>query len=46
MADMSKCLDWTPWSKALNVNSKGGGFTIEYMFYIFYSVTKFVRTYT
>lgn len=37
-ADLSQCLDWTPWRKALGVISSGGGFTVEYIFYILYSV--------
>ncbi|KAF9893738.1 hypothetical protein FE257_009908 [Aspergillus nanangensis] len=36
--DLSQCLDWTPWGKAFGVSSSGGGFTIEYIFYIIYSV--------
>ncbi|KAL4893064.1 Cl channel CLC-3 [Aspergillus ambiguus] len=36
--DPSQCLDWTPWRKALGVSSNGGGFTVEYIFYILYSV--------
>lgn len=36
--DLSQCLDWTPWRKALGVSSSGGGFTVEYIFYILYSV--------
>ncbi|KAH8424713.1 chloride channel protein [Aspergillus melleus] len=36
--DLSKCIDWTPWGKAFGVTSKGGGFAVEYIFYILYSV--------
>lgn len=36
--DPSQCLDWTPWRKALGVNSAGGGYAVEYIFYVFYSV--------
>ncbi|KAF5859868.1 hypothetical protein ETB97_002359 [Aspergillus alliaceus] len=49
--DISHCLDWTPWGKALGITSTGGIFTIEYMFYVIYSVlfavcaTVLVRTY-
>lgn len=39
LADLSECLDWIPWRKALGVNSKGGGYTVEYIFYVLYSVT-------
>ncbi|KAE8349455.1 chloride channel [Aspergillus coremiiformis] len=49
--DISNCLDWTPWSKALGVKSSGGVFTVEYIFYVLYSVvfalcaTVLVRSY-
>ncbi|PWY69744.1 voltage-gated chloride channel [Aspergillus heteromorphus CBS 117.55] len=36
--DVSNCLDWTPWRKALGVTSSGGGYTVEYLFYVLYSV--------
>lgn len=36
--DISNCLDWTPWGKALGVASSGGVFTVEYLFYVLYSV--------
>ncbi|KAE8148454.1 chloride channel [Aspergillus avenaceus] len=36
--DISECLDWTPWGKALGVSSSGGTFTVEYIFYVLYSV--------
>ncbi|PYI08283.1 voltage-gated chloride channel [Aspergillus sclerotiicarbonarius CBS 121057] len=36
--DVSDCLDWTPWRKALGVSSSGGGYTVEYIFYVLYSV--------
>ncbi|KAJ6014080.1 hypothetical protein N7540_008671 [Penicillium herquei] len=37
--DQTKCQDWTPWGYALGSSSIGGRFTIEYMFYIMFSVT-------
>ena len=37
-SDVSDCRDWTPWSTALGVNSAGGGYTVEYLFFILYSV--------
>ncbi|KAE8161219.1 chloride channel [Aspergillus tamarii] len=49
--DISNCLDWTPWGKALGLTSSGGVFTVEYLFYVLYSVlfaicaTVLVRTY-
>ncbi|PYH82994.1 putative voltage-gated chloride channel [Aspergillus uvarum CBS 121591] len=36
--DINNCLDWTPWRKALGVTSRGGGYAVEYVFYILYSV--------
>ncbi|KAJ5702977.1 hypothetical protein N7488_010525 [Penicillium malachiteum] len=36
--DQTKCQDWTPWGYALGSSSIGGRFTIEYMFYIVFSV--------
>ncbi|KAJ5974504.1 hypothetical protein N7481_011714 [Penicillium waksmanii] len=36
--DYSKCLDWTPWGTALGASSKGGQYTVEYIFYILFSV--------
>ncbi|KAJ6155361.1 hypothetical protein N7470_005927 [Penicillium chermesinum] len=36
--DQTKCQDWTPWGSALGVSSKGGRYTIEFMFYIVFSV--------
>ncbi|OQE31911.1 hypothetical protein PENSTE_c001G03789 [Penicillium steckii] len=36
--DYSKCLDWTPWGTALGASSKGGKYTVEYIFYILFSV--------
>ncbi|EAW14069.1 chloride channel protein [Aspergillus clavatus NRRL 1] len=37
-ADISECLDWTPWSKAFGLRSSGGGYSVEYLVYILYSV--------
>lgn len=36
--DMSECLDWTPWRNALGVASKAGGYIVEYIFFVLYSV--------
>ncbi|KAG2012421.1 hypothetical protein GB937_007252 [Aspergillus fischeri] len=36
--DISDCLDWTPWRRALGVRSSSGGYTVEYIFYVLYSV--------
>ncbi|KAJ5463951.1 CTD kinase subunit gamma Ctk3C-terminal [Penicillium sp. IBT 31633x] len=37
--DYSKCLDWTPWGNALGTNSKAGTYTVEFIFYVAFSVT-------
>ncbi|KAL2850588.1 chloride channel [Aspergillus pseudoustus] len=36
--DPSNCLDWTPWGKAVGATSSSGSYTVEYTFYILYSV--------
>ncbi|OJJ47112.1 hypothetical protein ASPZODRAFT_132055 [Penicilliopsis zonata CBS 506.65] len=36
--DLNECLDWTPWRKALGANSTGGGYSVEYLFYVLFSV--------
>jgi len=36
--DLSECIDWTPWRKALGIVSYGGGYVVEYIFFILYSV--------
>ncbi|KAI9734338.1 MAG: hypothetical protein M1834_002444 [Cirrosporium novae-zelandiae] len=36
--EWSQCRDWTPWNKALHINSKGGSYVTEYIFYILFSV--------
>ncbi|CAG8061878.1 unnamed protein product [Penicillium olsonii] len=36
--DYSKCLDWTPWGNALGASSKGGTYTVGYIFYVVFSV--------
>ena len=40
--DLSQCFDWTPWRKALKVNSASGGYVVEYIFYVLYSVGIFL----
>ena len=32
-------MDWTPWRKAFGIKSAGGGYTVEYIFYVLYSVS-------
>ncbi|KAJ5907727.1 hypothetical protein N7495_000409 [Penicillium taxi] len=36
--DYSKCMDWTTWGNALGVPSHGGKYTIDFLFYIVFSV--------
>lgn len=31
-------MDWTTWRKALGVQSAGGGYTVEYIIYVLFSV--------
>lgn len=38
--DYSQCLDWTPWGQALGAKSHGGQYTIEYIFYVIFSVCR------
>lgn len=35
---LAQCQGWTLWSAALHVRSAGGGFVVEYIFYILYSI--------
>jgi chloride channel 3/4/5 len=36
--DLSKCQDWTTWREALHIPSRGGAYTVEYIFFVLYSV--------
>ncbi|KAK5030526.1 chloride channel [Exophiala sideris] len=36
--EFSQCQDWTPWPSALGVRSLGGGYVINYIFFIVFSV--------
>lgn len=36
--DFSQCQDWTPWPSAFGVRSLGGGYVINYIFFIMFSV--------
>lgn len=36
--EYSQCHDWHPWSNALGINSKGGGWIVEYIFFVIFSV--------
>lgn len=35
--DLAQCQDWTPWREALKIPSVGGGYVVEYMFFILFS---------
>ncbi|KAF2875160.1 chloride channel [Massariosphaeria phaeospora] len=37
-AEYSHCHDWHPWSSALGINSLGGGWIVEYIFFVLFSV--------
>ena len=41
--EWSQCRDWTPWSSALHVRVKAGGYSVEYLFYIVLSVRMSAR---
>lgn len=36
--EMSQCQDWVWWSGAVGVTSTGGGYTVEFIFFICFSV--------
>jgi chloride channel 3/4/5 len=36
--ELSQCEDWHPWASALGITSKGGGWIVEYIFFIAFSV--------
>lgn len=36
--DLSQCQDWTSWREALHIPSRGGAYTVEYIFFVLYSV--------
>jgi chloride channel 3/4/5 len=37
-SEYAKCNDWHPWSAALGVHSVGGGWVVEYIFFVLFSV--------
>jgi hypothetical protein len=37
--DLSECIGWEPWRSALGITSAGGGFVVEYIFFILFSVS-------
>ncbi|EEH22930.2 hypothetical protein PABG_05141 [Paracoccidioides brasiliensis Pb03] len=36
--DLSECQHWIPWRKAFHVDSKGGGYVLEYIIFILYAI--------
>ncbi|KZF21614.1 hypothetical protein L228DRAFT_256268 [Xylona heveae TC161] len=36
--EWSQCQEWTPWSDALHVGNRAGGYIVEYIFFILFSV--------
>ncbi|KAK2753107.1 hypothetical protein FQN55_005067 [Onygenales sp. PD_40] len=36
--ELSQCQHWIPWRNAFNIGSKGGGYVVEYVFFILYSI--------
>jgi len=38
-SELSQCNDWHPWSSALRINSVGGGWVVEYIFFVVFSVS-------
>ncbi|KAF2638504.1 chloride channel protein 3 [Massarina eburnea CBS 473.64] len=37
-SELSQCHDWHPWSHALGITSKGGGWIVEYILFVLFSV--------
>ena len=37
--EVAQCQDWTPWRDALKIQSLGGAYVVEYIFFILYSVS-------
>jgi chloride channel 3/4/5 len=38
-SELSQCNDWHPWSRALGISSVGGGWIVEYIFFVVFSVS-------
>ncbi|KAH8705747.1 putative voltage-gated chloride channel [Talaromyces proteolyticus] len=36
--DFSQCIGWVPWRTALGISSRGGGYVMEYFFFVMFSV--------
>ncbi|KAL5433612.1 hypothetical protein PMIN07_011073 [Paraphaeosphaeria minitans] len=37
-SEYAKCNDWRPWSEAMGIRSVGGGWIVEYIFFVLFSV--------
>lgn len=36
--EWAKCVDWTPWSTAVHVDNSAGGYVVQYLFFVVFSV--------
>jgi chloride channel 3/4/5 len=41
--DLSQCQDWKTWRQALRIPSRGGAYTVDFIFFVLYSVSAFLR---
>jgi len=39
IAELAQCEGWLFWSQALGIESAGGGYVVEYIFFIMFSVS-------
>lgn len=39
-SEYAKCNDWHPWSRAMGIHSVGGGWIVEYIFFVLFSVRR------
>lgn len=37
-SEFSECVGWVPWRAALGISSSGGGYVMEYIFFVMFSV--------
>jgi chloride channel 3/4/5 len=44
-SEYSQCHDWHPWSRALGINSIGGAWIVEYIFFVLFSVSRKCQMY-
>lgn len=38
ISEFSECVGWVPWRAALGISSGGGGYVMEYIFFVMFSV--------